>query len=133
MPKPRLQHASIVIAPGGQEVARAFYGGVLGLEEKETPSTLAHMQLIWFAVGEGEMELHCLPKSKQPGGDEQNHFCLVVDDLSEYRRRLNEAGVAIIESEPIPNRPRFFCRDPFGNLLELTTIVGDYRAAPQVK
>jgi hypothetical protein len=34
----------------------------------------------------------------------------------------------------IPNRPRFFCRDPFGNLIEFTTILGDYRepAAPDV-
>lgn len=130
MPKPRLQHVSIVITPGGQETARAFYSGVLGLEEKETPSTLAHMHLLWFAVGEGEMELHCLPGNTLPSGGEQNHFCLVVDNLDEYRRRLSEAGVALTEAEPIPNRPRFFCRDPFGNLLELTTIEGDYRAAP---
>jgi hypothetical protein len=27
---------------------------------------------------------------------------------------------------PIPGRPRFFVRDPFGNLLEITTLEGDY-------
>jgi len=75
------------------------------------------------------MELHCSPNGTLPVDDEQNHFCLVVDDLAAYRQRLTEAGIAITEADPIPTRPRFFCRDPFGNLLELTTIEGDYRLA----
>lgn len=129
MAKPRLQHVSVIIHEGGQETARAFYGGVLGLEEKEPPNSLAHLHLVWFIVGEGEMELHCSPDGPKPHGDEANHLCLAVDDLDEYRRRLTDAGVAITEAEPIPYRPRFFCCDPFGNLLELTTIEGDYRQA----
>jgi hypothetical protein len=35
-----------------------------------------------------------------------------------------DAGIETTDRTPIPNRPRFFCRDPFGNL---TTIMGDYR------
>jgi hypothetical protein len=27
----------------------------------------------------------------------------------------------------ITGRPRYFCRDPFANLIELTTIEADYR------
>jgi len=42
---------------------------------------------------------------------------------------LIEAGYAIIEATTIPNRPRFFCRDPFNNLVEFTTILGDYNDA----
>lgn len=129
MAKPRLQHTTVIIAPGGQDEARAFYGGVIGLEEKETPLSLAHLHVVWFGVGDGEMELHCSPNGVLPIDDEQSHFCLVVDDLEAYRQRLTEAGIAITEADPIPARPRFFCRDPFGNLLELTTIEGDYRAA----
>jgi catechol 2,3-dioxygenase-like lactoylglutathione lyase family enzyme len=53
-----------------------------------------------------------------------------VNDLEDYRHRLTQAGVTITSAEPIPSRPRFFCRDPFGNLLEFTTIQGDYREAP---
>lgn len=129
MAKPRLQHVTIIISPDGQEAARAFYGGVLGLEEKEPPQSLAHHHLVWFAVGDGEMELHCSPNGSLPAGTEQNHFCLVVDDLDAYRRRLMEAGAPITETDPIPYRPRFFSRDPFGNMLELTTIEGDYLTA----
>ena len=57
----------------------------------------------------------------------QRHFCLEVDDLEDWRGKLEDAGVETIDETAIPNRPRFFCRDPFGNLIELTTILGDYR------
>ena len=120
----------MVIPPGTQDAVRAFYGGVLGLEEKQPPRSLAHLHLVWFAAGEGELELHFLPHSTQPDGSDQRHICLVVGDLEEYRRRLTEAGVAILPAEPIPHRPRFFCLDPFGNRLEFTMIQGDYREAP---
>src|SRR5947209_8519819 len=129
MTGPRLQHTSMVIPPGSQEVVRTFYGQVLGLEEKQPPQSLAHLHLVWFAAGEGEMELHFLPDPHAPGGTDQRHICLVVDDLEDYRRRLTEAGATITSAEPIPNRPRFFCRDPFVNLVEFTTIQGDYRMA----
>ena len=87
------------------------------------------VNLVWFAADEGEMELHFLADSKPLDRADQRHICLVVDDLEEYRRRLTRAGVPIIAADPIPNRPRFFCHDPFGNRLEFTTIQGDYRQA----
>lgn len=129
MAEPRLQHVSVSIPFGAQDSVRAFYGGILGLIEKEPPQSLAHLNLVWFAAGDGEMELHFLPDPYLPDKADPGHFCLEVDDLEAYRRKLIEAGVKIIEAEPIPNRPRFFCRDPFGNRLELTTIQGDYRSA----
>ncbi len=129
MTGPRLQHASMVIPVGAQESVRAFYGAILGGEDKQPPPSLAPLNLVWFAAGEAEMELHFLPDPRLLDGTDQRHICLVVDDLEEYRRRLTEAGVTIIPAEPIPNRPRFFCLDPFGNRLELTTIQGDYRSA----
>lgn len=127
MAKPRLQHASILIPPGAQGAVRAFYGDLLGLEEKPAPQSLAHLHLVWFAAGENEMELHFLPTPDRPEKTDQRHICLVVDDLEAYRNRLTEAHVTITEAEPIPHRPRFFCRDPFGNLVELSSIQGDYR------
>ena len=129
MAGPRLQHAAMNVPPGSQEKVRAFYGEILGLEEKQPPQSLTHLKLVWFAAGEGEMELHFRPDSNPPDGTDRRHLCLVVDDLEDYRRRLTEAGATITTAEPIPNRPRFFCRDPFGNLLEFTTIQGDYRMA----
>jgi glyoxalase/bleomycin resistance protein/dioxygenase superfamily protein len=51
------------------------------------------------------------------------HFCLVVDgDLDGLRRKLEEAGVQTNDPTPLVGRPRFTCRDPFGNLIELAYI-----------
>ncbi|MGB2952178.1 MAG: VOC family protein [Gaiellaceae bacterium] len=123
----RLQHVSTPYPRGANEDVRAFYGRLLGLEEKPVPDSLQGAGLVWFAAGDGELELHFLPDPVPPDPRAQRHFCLETADLDGCRRRLAEAGFAPYDATAIPNRPRFFCRDPFGNLLELTTIVGDYR------
>jgi catechol 2,3-dioxygenase-like lactoylglutathione lyase family enzyme len=123
----RLQHVSTPYPPGREDELRRFYGGLLRLEEKPAPPGLVERGIVWFAAGADELELHFLPED---GGDTrtQRHFCLEVDDIEAWRRRLEEAGVSTEDTTPIRNRPRFYCRDPFGNVVELASILGDYRA-----
>jgi extradiol dioxygenase family protein len=123
----RLQHVSTPYPRGRQHEVRAFYGGVLGLEEKAVPASLADLELVWFVAGNDELELHFLPDPVEPDARAQRHFCLEVEDVEAWRRRIGDAGVETSDQVPIRNRPRFFCRDPFGNLIEFTTILGDYR------
>ncbi len=123
-----LQHVSIPRPPGpaSRQQAQAFYGDLLGLPEKPVPASIVHLDLVWFAAGDAELELHVF--AAEPQEDlTGRHFCLVVDDLDGVRRRLSAAGFAPQDTEPIPGRPRFFCRDPFGNRVEFTTIREDYR------
>lgn len=116
----RLQHVSITIPEAAEDEARSFYGGLLGLTEREVPPKLDGSRLIWFRLGEPDLELHLmLSREPAPGG---GHFCLAVDDVQAFRRRLTDAGVETSDATEIVGRPRFFCRDPFGNLVELTTI-----------
>ncbi len=125
----RLQHVSTPYPRGRRDDVRAFYGGVLGLSEKPVPESLRELELVWFAAGGDELELHFLPDPVPPHPQAQRHFCLEVEDVEAWRRRVEAAGVETSDQVAIPNRPRFFCRDPFGNLVELTTIAGDYRSA----
>ena len=124
----RLQHVSTPYPRGRQDEVRSFYGGVLGLVEKPVPAALADQELVWFEGGPLELELHVLPAPVPADHAAPRHVCHEVDDLGAWRRQLEAAGVETSDDTPIPNRPRFFCRDPFGNLIELTTILGDYRA-----
>src|SRR2546421_10591968 len=117
MAGPRLQHAAMNVPPGSQEKVRAFYGGILGLAEKQPPQSLAHLNLVWFAAGEGEMELHFRPDPHPPDGTDRRHLCLVVDDLEAYRRRLTEAGATVSSAGPNPQPARVLSRAPFRNLL----------------
>ena len=125
MKRPRIQHVSIPRPPGSHAQTREFYGELLGLEEKPVPGTIEHLDLIWFNIGE-DMELHCF--TEEPIEDRSGrHFCMEVDDLAGVRERLTQAGYQPWDPEAINNRPRFFCKDPFGNTIEFTTILGDYQ------
>ena len=115
----RLQHVSIPIPADGAERARAFYGGLLGLVERDVLPKLDPTQFIWFRVG-GDLELHLMLGHDAP--PQRSHFCLVVDDLARLRARLETAGVGTRDGTELVGRPRFTCRDPFGNLIELATI-----------
>ena len=115
----RLQHVSIAVPADGAERARAFYGGLLGLEERDVPTKLDPAEFVWFRIG-GDLELHVMLRG-EPARD-QRHFCLVVDDLEGVRALLEQAGVETSDATEIVGRPRFFCRDPFGNLVELARI-----------
>ena len=125
----RLQHISIPRPPGSEAETRAFYGQVLGLEEVPVPRSIRHLDLIWFRLG--NLELHLL--AEEPVNDPSGrHFCLEVTDLEKLRARLLAAGYTPEEAIPIPGRPRFFCRDPFNNRIEFTTLEGDYQKLEQL-
>ena len=121
----RIQHVSIPRPPGteSRETARDFFAGLLGMTEKPVPQSIQHLDLVWFQVG--DRELHCF--AEEPTDDPSGrHFCLEVDDLEAMRNRLLGAGYKPWDPEGIPGRPRFFCRDPFNNTIEFTTIRGNY-------
>ncbi|HYO29365.1 MAG TPA: VOC family protein [Thermomicrobiales bacterium] len=122
----RLQHASVPMPPSGSADARRFYGDALGMREIQPPSSLQRMNLVWFGAGDGGDEVHCFADETLGPNTPGQHLCLEVDDLEAYRTRLAEHGVAVEETQAIPNRPRFFVHDPFGNRIELTQIIGQY-------
>ena len=116
----RLQHVSVAIAADGADDARAFYAGLLGLAEKPVPPKLDPNELVWFDLG-GELELHLMQTGDGP--PPSAHFCIAVDDgLDELRARIEAAGIETRTPTEIVGRPRFMCRDPFGNVVELTQL-----------
>ena len=120
----RLQHVSIPRPPGSAALTRAFYGDLLGLKEIPAPLSIQSLGVIWFNLGEDD-ELHVF--REDPLDDVSNrHFCLAVDQVQSIRQRLVDAGYEPWDVETIPGRPRFFCRDPFSNIIEFTTIEADY-------
>jgi catechol 2,3-dioxygenase-like lactoylglutathione lyase family enzyme len=119
----RLQHVSVIVPAGrdAREQAIAFYSGLLGLEQRDVPPHLDPGAVIWFRAG-GDLELHLIQEGA-PAQD-QRHLCLELEggDLEALRARIEADGVETSDATPIVGRPRFFCRDPFGNLVELTRI-----------
>ncbi len=101
-----------------------FYKDVVGLSEIAIPRSLEPLGVVWFAVGDGETEVHLLPESPSDPAAER-HFALLVDDCRPLRRRLEEAGHETWDSIAIPGRNRYFTRDPFGNAIELWSLATD--------
>src|SRR5690242_18595403 len=74
-----IEHVQVAIPPGGEEQARAFYGGVLGLVEIAKPGALAGRGGVWFACGAQQLHLgvdpHFAPQRK-------GHPALLVTDVA---------------------------------------------------
>ncbi len=106
-----------VAAPAGCEPeARAFYGGLLGLEELEKPEALRARGGCWFRAGAQELHVGV----EDPFAPARKaHPGLVVDGLDELADRLRAEGIEVTYDEAIPGTKRFHVADPFGNRLEL--------------
>ena len=120
-----LHHVSIPVKPDQLDAGREFYSRVMALEEIPAPHEFAPGRVVWFQLGERELHLFKEEHANQPGSE--RHLAIEVDDLDAVRARFAEHGVTIEEADPIHNRPRLYVRDPFGNKLEITQILGPYR------
>lgn len=111
-----IHHVQITISPADETTARTFYTDLLGLAEVEKPDSLKGRGGFWVQVGDRQLHV-----GVEDGVDRRRtkaHVAYQVDDLSAWRERLTAAGIAPLESVPIPGFDRFECRDPFGNRLE---------------
>ena len=111
-----LDHVQVAAPPGCEERARAFYGGLLGLEELAKPEPFRSRGGCWFRAGAQELHVG-IEESFAPA--RKAHPGLVVDDLAALERRLAAAGIPAERDDPIGGAPRCHVADPFGNRLEL--------------
>jgi catechol 2,3-dioxygenase-like lactoylglutathione lyase family enzyme len=109
-----IAHVQLSITPGGEDAARAFYNGLLGLRELSKPATLSDRGGCWFACG--PQEIHCgVEEAVAPS---RRHPALLVDGLDALRERLESNGANVATDRPLPGYRRFYAMDPFGNRLE---------------
>jgi catechol 2,3-dioxygenase-like lactoylglutathione lyase family enzyme len=111
-----IDHVQITIPVGQEQIARAFYCGVLGLTEIEKPDSLKGRGGLWVDVG--GLALHIGTEDGVDRTLTKAHVAYRVHDIAEWRARLEGAGCIILESVPIAGYDRFETRDPFGNRME---------------
>jgi catechol 2,3-dioxygenase-like lactoylglutathione lyase family enzyme len=112
-----IDHVQLAIPVAGEQLARRFYGEVLGLTEIPKPPNLAARGGAWFRCG--PLQLHLGVESDfRPA--KRAHPALLVSDLGEIIASLTAAGFEVnYDSEPIAGFDRAFTADPFGNRIEL--------------
>ena len=109
-----LAHVQVSILAGGEDTARRFYRGLLGLAELPKPATLADRGGCWFACG--PQQLHCGVEAEVASS--KRHPALLTDDLDALKSRLEAAAVRTETDRELPGYRRFYAWDPFGNRIE---------------
>ncbi len=110
-----IDHMLLAMPRGEEDVARSFYGNLLGLNEIEKPPNLRARGGVWFTLGTKQLHLGVEPNFTPA---KKAHPAFLVDDLDHLKEKLVAAGFPIIDDEPLHGYDRFYSNDPFGNRLE---------------
>ena len=118
----RLHHVQLLTPPGGEDAARAFYAGVLGMTEIEKPPELRKRGGCWFRL-EG-LELHLSPVADFVPAT-RAHPGIVVNGLDLLAQNLETAGRLVQWDPHFPGYRRFYSADDHGNRLEFLEALKD--------
>lgn len=123
----RLHHVQVACPPGGEEVARTFYGEVLEMTEVDKPDDLRARGGAWFRAhdehGAVTAEIHVgVEDPFVPAG--KAHPALVLDSPAHFRAvasRLTLAGfeLDLSQRDTFPGHDRLHTRDGHGNRIEI--------------
>ncbi|MDN3647999.1 GrpB family protein [Reinekea marina] len=111
-----VNHVQVSIPVGGEQAARDFYVGVLGLIEIPKPMVLRKNGGLW--VDAGNIQIHFGSEDNSNRSTTKAHVAYEVPNLDAIRESLAKNRIEITDSIPIPGYQRFESRDPFGNRIE---------------
>ncbi len=112
----RIHHAQITVPEGAEDAAREFYCSVLGLPEAPKPDSLAGRGGFWIEVG--DQQVHVGTEAGIDRTATKAHLAYKVSGLEQWRQALQQQGIKVLDSIPLPGYNRFEFRDPFGNRVE---------------
>jgi len=118
----RLHHVQLIIPIGGEDVARAYYAGVLGMTELVKPPTLAARGGCWFRSGSWEVHLAPVPDFVPAA---RAHPGVLVNDLERLAGTLEAAGRPVQWDPHFPGHRRLYSSDDHGNRLEFLEQIRD--------
>lgn len=111
-----IDHIQLAMPVGGEEAARRFYEGLLGIPEVAKPPDLAARGGCWFESASVKVHLG-VEATFTPA--RKAHPAFLVDDLPGLLQILSEAGFPASEDVAIAGWERRHVNDPFGNRIEL--------------
>ena len=119
-----LDHVQLSIPAGGEDAARSYWVGLLGMVELTKPPVLAARGGAWFASPDGGLQIHVgVEAAFAPA--RKAHPAIVAADLDALAAVLAAAGHPVRWDTDIPGVRRFHSDDPFGNRLEFVEAPSD--------
>ena len=122
-----LHHVQVAAPPGSEPAARAFFGGLLGLEEIEKPLLLAVRGGCWFSLGppgsplRGELHVGVEDPFRPAAKAHPALLVASTEALETLAASLETEGMTVTwaDEAEIPGQRRFHVNDPWGNRFEL--------------
>ena len=111
-----IDHVQLAAPAGCEDVARRFFGELLGLQELAKPEALRGRGGVWFRIGAQQLHVG-VEEGFAPA--RKAHPAFAVSLYDELLRRLRAAGVEVTDDDTIPGVRRCYVADPWGNRLEL--------------
>jgi catechol 2,3-dioxygenase-like lactoylglutathione lyase family enzyme len=123
----RIHHVQVSCPPGGEDLARRFYGEGLGLPEVPKPPTLAARGGCWFRGADGGgVEVHVGVETGFTPARKAHPAFLLEDgaalDATAVRLERLEFVVDRTEEHTFPGHRRFHAADGHGNRVELLAV-----------
>jgi len=112
----RIDHVQLAMPRGAEDVAEAFYAGVLGLRRVPKPEPLASRGGCWFDGGAVQVHLG-VEDDFRPAT--KAHPAFLVEDLDALVAAVEHAGRPVRWDDELPGVRRCHVLDPFGNRIEL--------------
>lgn len=113
-----VNHVNIRVPKAVEQQTRHFYTRIVGLAEIEKPAESKGRGGAWFVCG--AVQLHLSLADGEANEASKRHICYLVASLAAAEEGFRNAGVEIIPDDmPVAGWPRFYVRDPGGNLLEI--------------
>ena len=119
----RLHHVAVVDRRStGPTRARAFYGELLGREERDGPPKLDPTRIVWYRVG-GEQRAPPDAGARRAAADNAALLARCRPVLDDLRARIEAAGIERREADRARRLGRASrAASPYGNLVELRRV-----------
>ncbi|WP_296675510.1 glyoxalase [Novosphingobium sp.] len=111
-----IDHVQLAMPAGGEDIARGYYGTLLGLDEVPKPSPLAARGGCWFEAQGVKIHLGVEADFRAA---RKAHPALLVDDLMALAALIEQTGGELRWDTELPEVLRCHVADPFGNRIEL--------------
>ena len=114
----QLDHVNVIVPKSLEDVAKHFYASLLGLEEIPKPLESRGRGGAWYQLG--QVQLHLSVRADVDVAQARGHVCFSVADVAFAEQQLRANKIEIIpDDQPVAGKPRFYVRDPGGNLIEI--------------
>ena len=111
-----IDHVQLAAPKGSEDIAKRFFGEILGFQEVEKPEVLKKRGGVWFQFGNYQIHIG-IEEPFAPA--KKAHPAFQVENLEALKTHLMKHEVNFIVDTDLPGANRIYVSDSFGNRIEI--------------